>query len=49
MQNTENEKLTWEAPRLIIQDLNSTESGDYYNSAYAEGAHFTGSYVADIS
>ncbi len=27
MQNTENEKLTWEAPRLITSSLDNTETG----------------------
>jgi hypothetical protein len=37
MQNTENEKLTWEAARLILNNVNETQSGQL--SPDREGQH----------
>jgi hypothetical protein len=43
MQNTENEKLAWEAPRLITDSLDKTESGSYAGGP--ESDHFATSFT----
>ncbi len=37
MQNTENEKLVWEAPILILNKIYETEAGWYNLPSYNEG------------
>ena len=44
MQNLENEKLSWEAPRLTINEFIETNSG--IDWTYTEGAHTSGTNVA---
>jgi hypothetical protein len=44
MENIENEKLIWEAPRLIINLIDETESG-FGSVPSLEGSHMTNSGV----
>jgi hypothetical protein len=46
MQNLENEKLTWEAPKLVLNLIDNTEVG---TTTGAEGVHVAGSEFGTFS